>query len=244
MEQVTISGIFKALWEKIWLIILATAICFSAGYGYCKLIAEPEYRAKTLIAAVSGNFISENNTLSNVTTYVTAGELSTTLALQGSFEGILSNSTALYEEVAANGSYSREYTAKEIKSATDVQPVEDTILVAIYVKTSNPNDAVLIANDIAKVSEKYITKTIDRTSVTVVNNAETANKVSPNTAFTSIVAGFFGGIIVALVILLVNFLDKSIKGEEDFKNHYNIPILGIVPDFTVVQSQKGGYYSE
>ena len=244
MEQITVGSIFKVLWDKIWLIILAAAICFSTGYGYCKLVAEPVYQAKTLIAAVSGNFISENDALSNVTSYVTAGELSTTLALQSSFEGILSNSTALYEEVVANGNYSREYTAKEIKSSTDVKPVEDTILVAIYVKSTNPNDAVLIANDIAKISEKYITKTIDRTSVTVVNNAETASKVSPNTAFTSIIAGFMGALLVAVIVLLFNFLDRSIKGEEDFKNHYNIPVLGVVPNFTVVQSQKGGYYSE
>lgn len=244
MEQISIGSIFKVLWEKAWLIIIAAAICFTAGYGYCKLIAKPVYSSRALVCAVSGSFISENDNLANVTTYVTGTEISTSFALQSSFASILENATSLYEEIASSDAYSRKYTRTELKKATTIEYNTEQIILAVVVKVENPNDAVLIANDVAKLAEKYITGTFARTTVNVINRAEVSNKVSPNTAFTSIIAGVFGAAIVVLIILLVHFLDKSIKGEEDFKNHYNIPILGVVPDFVSVQTQKGGYYSE
>ena len=46
-------------------------------------------------------------------------------------------------------------------------------------------------------------------------------------------------ILSVIIILIQAMLDRTIKGEEDFKEHYDIAVLGSVPDFR--ENDKGGY---
>lgn len=48
--------------------------------------------------------------------------------------------------------------------------------------------------------------------------------------------------ICAAVIAFIALADNRIKKEEDLKNKYNAPILGIIPDFKDPELKKGGYY--
>lgn len=41
-----------------------------------------------------------------------------------------------------------------------------------------------------------------------------------------------------LVILVKEMLDTRVKGEEDLAQHYTIPLLGTIPDFTGGNKKK------
>ena len=54
------------------------------------------------------------------------------------------------------------------------------------------------------------------------------------------VLGFLLGLVASVLFVVIQeMLDTRVKGEEDLKKYYNVPVLGEIPNF---ESQfKGGY---
>jgi capsular polysaccharide biosynthesis protein len=53
----------------------------------------------------------------------------------------------------------------------------------------------------------------------------------------SLILGLFGGIGVAFFL---EYLDQSIRTEEDVENYLGLPVLSIIPEAD--RSDRGGYY--
>ena len=70
--------------------------------------------------------------------------------------------------------------------------------------------------------------------------------VYPKTMSTVMIVALVGAVLAFAVVLLIDSFDQAILGEEDFTSHYNIPLIGSVPDFEsigIISSnnyQKGG----
>ena len=70
----------------------------------------------------------------------------------------------------------------------------------------------------------------------------TAAKVFPRTLVITGVAGIFGAAMAYAVIFLIYCANTVIKGEDDFKDRFDLPILGCIPDFATAKSEK--YYKK
>lgn len=88
----------------------------------------------------------------------------------------------------------------------------------------------LYENLLLRFKETEITSGLKASNIQVVNYADVPSKShSPNIFFNLIFAAFAGlagGVIFSFV---VEYFDDTIKDEEDFKNHFSIPVLGVVP---------------
>ena len=50
---------------------------------------------------------------------------------------------------------------------------------------------------------------------------------------------FLGAVFVFVIAIIINMMDKTIKGEKDFSANYDIPILGNIPNFkTAAREEK------
>ena len=52
-------------------------------------------------------------------------------------------------------------------------------------------------------------------------------------------AGLFGAIITFAIVFLIFTLNATIKSDEDFSMHYDIPVLGNIPDFVETGKNQG-----
>ena len=68
--------------------------------------------------------------------------------------------------------------------------------------------------------------------------ADSVDKVSPRTFFTTVIFAVLGGAVCCAVIFLHETMDKAIKSEEDIKALFDTPILGSVPDFETSNNKK------
>jgi len=126
-------------------------------------------------------------------------------------------------------------------------------VVNITVQNKNPKHAVDIANTIATVFQKEVTVLMNVDNVNILTAAELPNKpspVKPNPVLNMVIAAFVGLVLGVAIAFLLEYLDTTIKTEQDVENSLELPILGLIspiPDSemvitnqTITQRRKRG----
>ena len=108
------------------------------------------------------------------------------------------------------GTFKTWETLKFLQGMTSIHPVRDTTLIEIGVFYDNPDDAAIIANDIAKAYVGYAATNSNELQVQIIDSAY-ADKfpVRPNEPlnyFLGIVSGIFLGLLAGGGIALIVFL--------------------------------------
>ena len=80
-----------------------------------------------------------------------------------------------------------------------------------------------------------------------VSTADAASLVFPRTKTTTLTAALVGFVFAFGLVFLIDSFDQAILGEKDFTSHFDVPLIGVIPDFestgVVAPSnyyQKGG----
>lgn len=97
-----------------------------------------------------------------------------------------------------------------------------------------------IVNAIARTAPDIIKDFTETGIIKVIDYAKPITRPSsPNLSLNCIFGIMLGLFVSVLYIVLRDMLDLRVKGEDEIKKLYNIPVLGSIP---VLNSQtKGGY---
>ncbi|MBE6728903.1 MAG: hypothetical protein E7568_01560 [Ruminococcaceae bacterium] len=224
MNEISLSGIFAALLKRIWLIIIVTVLCAAIAFSYCKFIVKPVYRATTSILITNGGVITESGDDT-----IKSGDLSASIYLVNTCVDIL-KSQKIYKELAV--ATSDKYNYKSLKSGFTVEKKEeDSLFINISFRSTDKSEAILLANAFTQLVPSSIEAILPSVKVEILEEADTANKVFPQTINTTFIFALIGAIVSCAIILLISFMDQTIKSEEEFVSYFDIPILGTVPDF-------------
>ena len=134
--------------------------------------------------------------------------------------------------------------AGEVAANTVAAVVVGTQLINIQVTDTDPSTAITLTNGISRAFVKQISDyQINPTSTTAVPN-EPAHVYQPATyaaasstglAKRMILGAIFGFIISIFLILLLDYLDITIKSPEELERRVGLPVLGIVPRFDTLR---------
>lgn len=227
MNEISTAQIFGAILRSIWIAIIVAIAFGIVAFSYVNMFMEDVYRARSSIFITNGGIISAESE----DTTIKSSDFTASFQLLPSCVDILSTAEAkkklaeqLNNEVAINGALSIS-----IRS-------EDSLFIDFRYSTHSKEEAIKVANALADMAPQYL-KSFFNNSISVKNveYATTASKVAPRTATITVTAAFIGGILVFGIAALLAVLDQTIKGENDIVTHYEVPILGIVPDFEVLK---------
>jgi len=102
-----------------------------------------------------------------------------------------------------------------------------------------------MVNEYLKFTDSYIEEFIEGAATISVSDADAAKKVYPNTVTSTILISFGAVLICFSIIVLVHSYTTVIKDEDSFKEMFNIPVLGNVPDFdSARKDKKYSYYGK
>lgn len=115
-------------------------------------------------------------------------------------------------------------------SSLTVAPKGDTEFLTITVKHRDPEIAMNIANQIA-LSLKQVSYSIKKSdNVQFLDNARLPVKPdSPKPAFNMAAAFIFGLMISIALVFLMEYLDSTIKSEEDIEKLTGLSVIGMIP---------------
>jgi len=233
--EIDLVRLVKALWSHVLIILLAGVIFAGAAFAYSYYLIDPTYEANCKVYVNNSSINIGSTALS-----LSSGDLTTSKSLVPTYIVILQSRTTLNEVIKqANLSY----TYSELLSMISASSVSDTAVFNIKVTSTNPDEAKLIANTIAKVLPQKVAEIIDGTSVRIVDYAITpvvkaAPSITKNTA-----VGFIAGFVIMCVYIVIrDLLDDVIHDDDYLSQNINLPILGLIPDLDEEGTKENYYY--
>ncbi len=222
-QTMEIEELLNVLTKRKWIVIVSAIIFMIIGIIYSAFLVTPTYRADTTLI-VSG---------SNSDLALDIGTISVNQKLVVTY-GKIVKSRSVLETVIDELKLDTNY--EQFLPKVSAEPVDDTEILRISVKDKNKNQAVIIADKIAEVFKKEAGRILKANNIEVVDRAaSTENTINRSPVIIIILAIMAGVVIGILLTLLIDYMDNTLKTEEDIEKYLNLSVIGSVPDFKVIE---------
>lgn len=240
-EEVVIDlkEIFSVLLKKIHWIAICGLIALIGGFIVNWYVLKPIYRANAMIIV---------NTRDEQNVVVTNDQINSAKQLVNTYEVILKSDTVLDQiriSLANQGFIEKDsITSADLKEMITISQVNNTQVMRISAKNTNQNLALAIVNEIIQVAPDIIIRTVKAGSVEVVSAPKLeSGPISPQKTKNLFICLAGGIAAAAIVIVLANYLDNTIKSDDDIRKKLGFKVLGVIPkiresDIKPVQSNS------
>lgn len=219
-ETISLKELFLTLRKRLALIIIITAIATATSGIVSYFFLTPIYQSSTQILVNQSK--SEQQAAYNL------GEVQTNLQLINTYSVII-KSPVILEKVIEKENL--DMTTGALDGLVTVSSEQNSQVVNISVQNEDPQQAANIANSIAITFKDEITTLMNIDNVSILSPAEVGEVASPikpkpvlNMAIAFVV-GLMAGVGLAF---LLEYLDNTIKNEQDIENHLGLPVLGAI----------------
>lgn len=143
--------------------------------------------------------------------------------------------SAIYDKVAQVAGV----RASKVELISAIQSEEKPEEIRITVKSSDPKSAQMIAAAIPQVYGDLLLKEIGIDCVATVYDASNGELI-PRKIDKSVFMYGFGAIVIAIfIVLLLEVLNTKIITPDDVEKYWELPLLGVVPEFEDVPHKRG-----
>lgn len=233
--EIDLLALAKAVWMRIWAVVLAALIGGGAILAYTVLCVSPTYKSDCL-------FYVNNNNISLGSTSVTfsSSQLTAAQSLVSTYQVILKSRNTLNEVIEqADLNYSYAGLSGMISSTA----VDDTEIFRVTVTSGSPTEAEYIANTIAKVLPDKIAEIVEGSSVRIVDYAVVpSSRSSPSYTKNTAIGLVLGAVVAVAFIVLRELFDSTVRNEQLLTTNFpDVPILATIPDMSFSGKGRYGY---
>ncbi|MER2261598.1 MAG: Wzz/FepE/Etk N-terminal domain-containing protein [Psychrobacillus sp.] len=222
-ETITIQDIFKTIKKRLSLIVILTIIALAISAIVSYFVLTPIYQSSTQI------LVSQEKTEVNS---FSSQDIQTNLQLINTYNVIIKSPAILslvIDELDLNT------TAAALTNKITVSNAEDSQVVNITVQDPDPQRAVDIANKTAEVFQTQIKTLMQVNNVSVLTPAilgDNPSPVKPDPMLNMAIAAVIGMMLGVGLAFLLEYLDTTVKTEEDIEEILNLPVLGLISNIT------------
>ena len=240
MKDISLMYLLNLALRRLWVLILAAVVFAAAAFGYCKFLATPEYTATASVLVTNGGITVQNSNNDRET--ISTTDISASINLVDTVMDILETSD-IYKKLAEE--IDNKYTYKQLKSKTTISAKADnSMFVDVKFSAADPQEATEIVNAFVELTPEYIVEFVPYSNVAVASTADSASLVFPRTTTLIGLSGIVGIVIAFVIVFIIDSFDQAILGEKDFTSHYEIPLIGSVPDFGTMNAEVSNYYQK
>lgn len=217
-KTVGLKEIYLILRKRLWLIAAITLIAGVMGVVITHYFMTPMYEATTRILVNQSNAQSlygSNAVQTNVQLVTTYSELI--------------NDPSILNKVIQK--LQLNLTASDLQGMLTVQTSQDSQIFSITTETGQPELSVRIVNGIAQVFKAQVRSMMKIDNVTLLSPATLSTSdepVSPNLHKNVTIAMIIGLLFAVGLAFLIEYLDHTIKTEEDIEQRLGLPVVGVI----------------
>lgn len=138
------------------------------------------------------------------------------------------NAWEVHDQVKKN--LKLDFTNDELQKMITVNNPMNTRILEITARSPNPGQVADLANEYARVAQKYISDYMQADEPSILSVARTPDRPSSPSLLRNLVLGFVLGMLLSLGVVLLRFmLDDRLKTAEDISKYTGLPTLAIVP---------------
>ncbi|MEK3992351.1 MULTISPECIES: YveK family protein [Robertmurraya] len=219
-ETISLKELFLTLKKRLSLIALITILFATISGLISYFYLTPIYQASTQILVNQSK--NEQNTYS-------AGEVQTNLQLINTYNVIIKSPAILdlvIKELDLN------MTTGQLNGKITVQSEQNSQVVTISVQDADPNLAADIANETASIFQAEIKDIMNVDNVSILAKAvvlDNQSPIKPQPLMNIAIALIVGLMIGVGLAFLMEYLDNTIKTEQDIEQTLGLPVLGAIP---------------
>ena len=225
-DVIDLREVYFALKKRFW-VILATGLFFAcAAAAVTIFLMTPLYQSTASVLV-----------LSKETTLTSIADLQLGTQLTNDYE-VLITSTSVLEQVIVN--LGLDVETEELRSSVTVKNPQDTRILDITVENPDPIMAKRIADEVAAVSASYVGDKMEVIPPKIIENAKIPTVQSSPSLRRNVMIAFLAGLMLAGgVVVLLSYMDDTIKNEDDLARYLGISLLASVPDRKDYINTKG-----
>ena len=221
------------------MIVLIIAIsCLATGI-YSYYLIEPQYEASAKL------IVNQYKDSSSLLSSVDVGAINSTIGLIKTYKEII-RTPRIMKQVA------QEYpelgmTYGELIGQVKVSSVNETQVMSVSVRTDSYAKAAKAANAVAAVFQKAVPGLMKVDNISILDLAdpnENHGQVAPNPKLNMAVAFLLALMLGIGVSFLMEYLDDTVKTEDDIETLLAVPVLSSIPRFKESDAAgQGGKYA-
>lgn len=217
MNEINLKEFFGSLKKFIVFYILVLAAALTGTYFYDTEVKTPLYQSTTKVVLVQPE--NSDNAASTLNGVSASQKLTATYSEIVKSELVLEQAfKELHEDIKVD-----DFVKNQLK----VNTVEETSILSISVKDESAEKSADLANKIAEVFSKEISKIYNLDNIVTYSKAKVPEKPANNTTTRDlIIAGLFAVFGVTAIAFLKFYFDDSVKYSEDIERTLKIPIAG------------------
>ncbi|MBQ3392593.1 MAG: capsular polysaccharide biosynthesis protein [Lachnospiraceae bacterium] len=132
-----------------------------------------------------------------------------------------------------------DYTYEQLLNMINLTVVSNTRIVKISVTSTDPAEAMEIANQMAKTSKVELPKVMDAPSPSIAERAVMPTQKSSPSMTKNVMVGALAVLVLVLAILTIIYLmDDTIKTAEDVEREFGIMPLTVIPEGSIEGLKK------
>ncbi|MEX6700366.1 YveK family protein [Peribacillus frigoritolerans] len=217
-ETISIKDIFKTLKKRWKLIMLLTLLAALISGSISYFLLTPVYQSSTQILV---NQKQSENQLDSI-------QIKSNIDMINTYSVII-KSPAILEKVIDE--LELDQSVDQLSQKITINSQQNSQVFSLTVQDSNPAKAVEIANTVTSIFQKEIKDIMKVDNVSILAKAEVKENptpVKPNPLLNiaiAVVVGLMAGIGLAF---LLEYLDNTIKDEDDIERFLDLPLLGSI----------------
>lgn len=217
INEINLRELFQIIRKYIALIVIIPLIFAAIGAAVSIFLIKPIYESSTTLIVIQDKDTEEVMSKSDVDL---SKSLIYTYAEMAKSYTVLDNTAKALNIDRLNG------------NSITVSPVKDTQILKVAVQNNDPQLAKDIADRLVEEFTLEIQRITKTNNVAVVDYARLPEKpVKPKIIMNVGIAGIVGVMVILLAVFLKEYMDNTVKTEDNIENLLGISTIGTVPNF-------------
>lgn len=208
--------------SRIWLLLLFVVGSLLGTGLYTHYMVPPVYQA-------SAKLIVNPSVPQEGAATLSWDQVNTSIRLIKTYKELILTSVIMDEVASRNASFG--ISAESLTRMVDVDSVNETQVMTVRVSDLSYARAAVLANSIVQVFQEKLPDIMNVNNVSVLSLAKeeaAPRPVSPNMTLNLALALFASTVVAIGLIFLLDYLDDTIKCEEDIAVHLQMPTLAVI----------------
>lgn len=226
VQEIDLIDLFGYYMSRLWLLIAAVVIGAVIAGAYTHYMIPDRFTAVSRMYMISASSSS----------VVDLSDLNIGASLSNDYVELMKSRPIIEDVITELG---LEYTYEQVLNMIKLDVVTNTRIIKISATSTDPEEAMNIANQMARIAKIRLPKIMDAPSPSIAEQAVLPTQKSSPSLSRNVMMGSLVLLFLVLAFLTIQYLmDDTVQTSEDVEKEFGILPMTVIPEGTIEGLKK------